>query len=361
MKGREWLTIEEERLRLNAPIKTMKELIILFPERTRRSIQWKIERLGIDRKKFVKLSRNDLWTENDYKILRRFGGIYNKKQLMELFKNRTWEGIQNKINELKIDRRKFKGECTQFLIPQPSKDFSWWLGALAGDGTISGNNVRLQVIDADFAKEFESIGRDIYNITPRFYFRHRQHRQNARGIYDACFCSKGMSQYLGDWSELNWPMTLKNKFGWILKEEQYISAFLSGYTDAEGYIEYHKKHSLRVNIAAQPKHIKKMLHQLCDTIKIKNVISQNGIRIGGINNLKRFAQLIRLSIKRKQDKLDLIKSIKIKHEDGYKKAQKLKKEGQKYKEISVTLGIPYQTVYSWFYKGYKPKKLEYPD
>ena len=263
------------------------------------------------------------------------------------------------LKNVPIKRKMIK--IKNFVQPSPSTDFAWWLGALAGDGHVAFDRVTLKVIDKDFANNFMKIGEDIFKIKSKLKEYLRQDPLIKRKLqYIIIFYSQRLSQYLGDWSWLNWNKTMENKFSWILGDQDYTSSFLSGYFDAEGSVVckyYKKQHRFLAKYAAQPEHIKRCLSNMLDKIKIKHSVYSEGIQICGLQNLKRFAALIKSSISRKQERLNAIKNIKVRYEEEYKLAQDLRTQNLKINQISKLLDVPLSTIEGWFYKKHKPHQI----
>lgn len=301
------------------------------------------------------------WTNEDIDLLKSVASIKNKNEILKLFQKRTWTAISLKINILKIDRIKFRNDFKNFIIPDESVDFAWWLGALAGDGHAAFDRIRLKVTDMDFANEFKNIGEKIFGV----YGDYKEKVDNDQKIkrklqYIITFYSQKLSNYLGDWSSLNWDKTLKDRFDWILEDKRYIAAFLSGYFDAEGSVVckfYKKQYLFRMKYAIEPDNIKLMISDMLERLGVENRVYNQSVSLYGLQNLKRFASAIKLSIKRKQDKLDIIKNIKVKYENEYKLAQEFRAQKLTTNQISKLLDVPIPTIEGWFYKGHKPYQI----
>ena len=301
------------------------------------------------------------WNHEEIQRLINYAPTSKKGELLKIFPDRTWRALNIKICRLGISRKQFQSEFKNFAQPIPSTDFAWWLGALAGDGHVAYDRITLKVTDKDFADHFKKVGEQIFKIKSSYKKYLRQDPKIKRKLqHIVTFYSQKLSQYLGDWSWLNWDKTLKNRFPWILDRQNFIVSFLSGYFDAEGSVvcKFHKKqHKFLVKYTAQPIHIKKFLNDLLGRLGIKSKIYAQGVYIYDIQNLKKFVLIIKSSIKRKQDRLNSIKSVKIRYEEEHKLAQNLRMQNLTINQISKLLTVPIPTIENWFYKGHKPNQI----
>ena len=309
----------------------------------------------------ISLTQSKRWDHEEIQRLLNYAPTSKKGELLKIFPDRTWRALNIKICRLGISRKQFQSEFKDFAQPVPSTDFAWWLGALAGDGHVAHDRVTLNVTDKDFADHFKKVGEQIFKIKSSYKEYLRQDPKIKRKLqYIIMFYSKKLSQYLGDWSWLNWDKTLKNRFPWILDKRNFITSFLSGYFDAEGSVIcgfYKRQHKFSVKYTAQPIHIKKFLNDFLGKLGIKSKIYAEGVYIYDIQNLRGFASFIKSSIKRKQKRLNSIKNIKIRYEGEYKLTQELRNQNLKSIHISMLLGIPKPTLDNWLYKGCKPNHI----
>ncbi len=239
------------------------------------------------------------WTNKEIEILNKFYSIKDKKFLLKYFKiinpNRTWLSIYKKANKLGLRKITYKNEIDYILkekystyplpvileevrifipsiiktaliaranrlglarktfawksqekeikIPKPSKDFAWFLGALAGDGNVRSDDkskhttyvVILSVTSRQFAFKFKEMGEKLFGIKASLKIHKKYKLENKwRKFWTVRFHSKKMVSFLGDWKENYWVNTLNQKFKWILDKPIYIRYFLSGLFDSDG-------------------------------------------------------------------------------------------------------------------------------
>lgn len=90
-----WTTKEESLLKENANIKTLEELQLLFPGRSKDSISRKLERLGLGYR-----SSDYLWTQEEENLLRKMAPQNRLEELVLLFPNRSENAIKVKIKNM---------------------------------------------------------------------------------------------------------------------------------------------------------------------------------------------------------------------------------------------------------------------
>lgn len=98
-----WTENEIALLKEKYPISTKKELLELFPDRSSKSISGKAEKMGI--KKVGELERKN-WTEEELDLIKVYYANSSKGEMLKLLPNRTWNEIQHKSSRLNI--RKYK-------------------------------------------------------------------------------------------------------------------------------------------------------------------------------------------------------------------------------------------------------------
>lgn len=132
------------------------------------------------------------------------------------------------INGLTRERRAAKLARVQTLL-QPSSDYAWMLGVLAGGGhnCLSAGNIMLSRTDRFLAQAFESTGVRLFRLNAS-----STHFQ--KGTVYPYFLSRPISLEIGEMKRHTWPETIANKHAWINQRDYYRWSFLAGLFDARG-------------------------------------------------------------------------------------------------------------------------------
>lgn len=105
-----WTDEEVKLLKEKYPISSKDELILLFPNRSYKSISGKADKL-----KLTKLDRDFPWTNEEDELLKSNYENCDEKTLLKLLPNRSWIGIQSRASKLKIRKyRKFTDQYTNW-------------------------------------------------------------------------------------------------------------------------------------------------------------------------------------------------------------------------------------------------------
>jgi len=223
-----------------------------------------------------------------------------------------------RANRLGLSRREYAAEMRQkkIKIPQASRELSWFLGVLAGDGYVSSLNdkskcyrVLLIVTSEEFVSQFAKIGESLFGIQPqlRNYNKYKL-KGRWRKYYECSFFSKRMVDFLGDWRENVWFRTFTDRFNWVWENKQYISAFMGGFFDSEGSIIYNKeKYTRRISFSILNKNTQKIIKKILEELGIKAKVYQKSIQIDGKVNVKKFTTNIESCIPKKKSRLGLVK------------------------------------------------------
>lgn len=310
------------------------------------------------------------WTNKEIKILKKYYAATPKNDLIKIFRkmdiDRTWLSIFKKANKLglkkitykeaidKILREKYNNtpiqsilkEVQKYLphinkkalvmranrlgltrreynariqqkkikIPRLSKELAWFLGVLAGDGYVSSLKDKSKCYRAlliatskEFVNQFAKNGKILFGIQPslRNYNKYKL-KGRWRKYYECSFTSKQMVEFLGDWKENIWFKTLTNRFNWIWNNKHYISAFLSGFFDSDGSINYNKeKYVRRISFSILNKDAKAIIKKILEELEIKPKVYKNGIQIDGKEKMKKFTVSIESCIPKKRSLLEL--------------------------------------------------------
>lgn len=118
-----WSEEEIKLLTENYPVKTIDELLLLFPNRNKSSITNKAQKLGLKKINPEKFMNKNLWSKEEINLLITNYKTKNNDELQKLFPNRTLKSIHDKAEDLHLKKReiiktKFKWteENTKFLI-----------------------------------------------------------------------------------------------------------------------------------------------------------------------------------------------------------------------------------------------------
>lgn len=256
--------------------------------------------------KILKEKYSNTSLETVLKEVKKYIPHLNKKALI-MRANRL--GLNRKAYATNLQQKKIK-------IPQPSKELAWFLGALAGDGYVSSledksksYRVLLIVTVEEFMKQFAKIGTVLFGIQPRLRNYNKYKLEGKwRKYYDCSFFSKRMVEFLGAWKENIWFKTLTCRFNWVCKNQQFISAFLSGFFDSDGSIKYNKeKYMRRISFSILDKNAQKTVKKMLGELRIKTKTYQHGIQIDGKENVKKLATYIKSYIPQKKKLLELVK------------------------------------------------------
>lgn len=128
----------------------------------------------------------------------------------------------------------------KFKKPRPSKNFAYFLGALAGDGYVSKKALILSVTQKDFALHFKDVGQSLFDMEASFYHR-KSDNPNHSDVYSVTFFSRDLAQWIGNFKGGSWHKTIEEKYSWILEKDYYKVSFFNGYFDSEGSVENMKK------------------------------------------------------------------------------------------------------------------------
>lgn len=135
MSNRIWTDEEVELLKKVYPIKSIEELCTIFPNKTSQQINKKAKNLKLKKDKlFIKeyrlkkslAARNDLWSEDELKLLQEYypiGGIYEVKKYLP---HKSKDGIRRKANSLGLSVSKNANQWDLLKITQSEKNpFVW--------------------------------------------------------------------------------------------------------------------------------------------------------------------------------------------------------------------------------------------
>lgn len=229
-----------------------------------------------------------------------------------------------------------------FIIPSPSVEFAWFLGALSGDGSSTyGDNtknhaLRLNVTSKEFRDKFEAIGNNIFGLRARLSEYSPQNPIHKK-VYTCSFYSRPIVDYLGDFRSDNWHKAMQERHSWVASDEIFSFGFITGYFDSEGSVN---KRKARLEITVAYKEPARYLLNLLQNQGIKAFISKNkgqtegigGVIVCGLEDVKRFAKNIYSCIPEKEERLTFYRNaerVGVPNEiiDAYNFALKVKQEG----------------------------------
>lgn len=123
---KKWTTDEEKWLGLNYSSKSCDE-IIKFLNRSWSSIEHRALRMGLKRRK-------DEWSLDDIRLLVSAYETANKKQLVELFPERTWLAIVRKAKSQGLLSRRQLRKSEVSVLLEDRIESNYWIGFLMADG-----------------------------------------------------------------------------------------------------------------------------------------------------------------------------------------------------------------------------------
>jgi intein-encoded DNA endonuclease-like protein len=286
--------------------------------------------------------------------------------------------VYSKLKKNNIKRRSHKEAANLALsknrikiyshnIPESSKTLTkekaYVIGVMCGDGYLhktknSSYQVAMQAIDKEFVEEFARCLEKIYKIKPTISFIKVKTR-NWNNKYQARTCRKliynNLLQYSPSFKTKEWiiPNEIKNS---NLKIQ---SAFLKGFFDSEGCIEYKSRRisGTSTNLNGL-KEIQKLLHNFNIRTKIQlknpkgNRSKVGSIRIQDRRSIETYAQHIGLTINRKKIVLEKAlteyKLYVTPHKESKKLVPKiieLRKKGLPYNRIAKEVNLSIGTVW----------------
>lgn len=280
-----WNDEEIEILKNNYGIIPNKELVKIL-NKSLSSIQHKVSNLKI---KF----NNYEWTENEINILKE--NYLNKtyKELSSLLPNRTKTSIDLKINRLGLKKSKYHYNQDYFENID-SEDKAYWLGFIYADGCvyIGENNsaelhIKLQEKDIDHLKKFNKCidgnieikkFKDVCNLNNKIY------DCCSIRIYSIKMCRDLISH--GAYKNKTFLLNMPN-----LKKEL-IKDFIRGYFDGDGCISMNsnKRKTIRIKFTSGCIEFLTQLREYLYLNDIKSYINKEknqntyNLNIGGIKN-----------------------------------------------------------------------------
>jgi len=228
-----------------------------------------------------------------------------------------------------------------------SKEKAYLLSVLAGDGwveTVPSYCIGLEVIDDDFRETFTEAIKTVYGIVCKILWNCRAYIHSKNVVAD--LLGYKVSFRTEDWSI---PEEVK------CASEEIWSSYLRGFADSEGYVKGSPLIELKsINIMGLLE-----IRELLNNLGIKSRIRTDNyhvyyVQITSKYNLNRFAKRIGFSIRRKQEKLNLILNRYIMtDEESWRPEQtskyfyeklvpqmiELRKKGNSYQKIADRLGL----------------------
>lgn len=304
---------------------------------------WSEDEINFLKDNFIKLTNEEL----SQKLKRTVGAVARKKYSLMMTKSMKWDR-QNVIerlkflynnlghsptsreinmilyqaclryfgsfNEAKIEAGLTITEPKYFNLPHVassmSTDFAYVLGASLGDAHIETHpgrkGVTLNVRDKDFALVFMTHLEKWSEKTPYFHL-------DKEGFYIVRTYSKEIAEFIKEFNledVLSAPMEIKRYF-------------LKGLFDSEGSVgisnlDIPRKASRHIGFYNSNKNLIRITHKVLKQLNIKHHINtrihsgfgskktQYEIIITGFRNISLFKKLVGFSIKRKEDKLDIL-------------------------------------------------------
>jgi hypothetical protein len=266
--------------------------------------------------------------------IERYTSIYELKNVIAGQKKAITYQLTPSLRKM---RKKSAGR-KEITVAEISRDYAWFLGALAGDGCSSYNrptNQRSRLIltvkESSFRDQFAEIGEQLFGIEAKLGKQVISDRNKMwNDVYSATFNSVELVDLLGDFRSEQWPDTVKERHDWILSERDYLWGFLGGYFDAEGSISnpvIEKRddqikskqvcHRLRYAIAYRD--VAAFVMELLRLVDLGSSIEKSnekregigGIAVYGIENLNRFATNVHSTIPEKERRLDMYRNAEF--------------------------------------------------
>jgi len=260
-------------------------------------------------------------------------------------------------------------------IPESAKKLTeekaYILGVLAGDGYFSYGSKRrkypgtigLSATDKEFVDEFAGCLRHVYGLEPSRFTKgkkaHNRKLSHVAEIYSV-EVAKDMFSYGVNFGSKSWmvPETIKEAPSEIKR------SYLRGFFDSEGTVYFREDGDRYIAAFSTNLEGLKEIGKLLTDIEIEYKISQEvwyyKIKISKRGNLRKFAELVGFTIKRKMQKLEQALSAykctpSAEIDALVPKMIKMRKQGMLYYQIGEALGVHGTTVHK------RLSKLRTPD
>lgn len=208
----------------------------------------------------------------------------------------------------------------------PSREFAWIIGVLAGGGSVEldGKRIAVDSVDTDFLEQFKTLGESALRLNARYRTKKTEKGIEPKGVV---FYSTNLVRVLGDLRRPFWPRTILEKHGWILQNEEYIWGFLEGIFDRIGHIEnLSRKGRVRKELTFRTVYlgIANFLAELLTRVGVKRVSYDYdkrhregiiGIKLHGKNTFL-VAQNIHSKIPEKEDRLQVYRRLAFKSQSS---------------------------------------------
>jgi DNA-binding transcriptional regulator WhiA len=305
--AKDWSTKELNLLKQNYLKLNKQKLLELFKPFNR---SW----LSIYRKAYRLDLRRPIYKEQVDRILKEkysnTGLNTLLKEIRRILPSITDEALRARGQRLGLSRREFANLKSRkdVKLPKPSNKLAWFLGVLAGDGYVTplknksnSYHVGLITISKEFATKFNRIGEKLFGIKPT-WSSYKAYKLNSkwRNYYACRFLSKTLAEYFGNWYENSWPETLNSKFSWVIKDENYLANFLSGYFDSDGNIRKNYSRAYRIYIAIKKQETQIYIKNLFSKLDVKSVAYSNGLWINGFEKCTIAARYLKSCIPHKE-------------------------------------------------------------
>ncbi|RTL01284.1 MAG: hypothetical protein EKK57_05045 [Proteobacteria bacterium] len=208
-----------------------------YLNRTGQAIRMKAMYLNVNKKIYRE------WNQEDIDKLIKHYQSKTKKELLEIFPDRTWSKIKSKATNLKIARQRknpdiINGDCSKLL--EETNEAYYWIGFLLADGHFSKENrlkCSLSVVDANHLEKLSNLLQTHSKIYKRKLCKDACNRNDTINIsvMDKFFIGKIKEKFDIDNNKTENPPNLS--FYRSLPVHLFIS-LLIGFIDGDGHIAF---------------------------------------------------------------------------------------------------------------------------
>ena len=242
-----------------------------------------------------------------------------------------------------------------------TKEKAYILGVLAGDGYFSYGSMRrkypgtigLSATDKEFVDEFASCLEQVYGLkSSRFTKGKKAHNRKPSYVAEiySVEVAKDMFSYGVNFGSKSWmvPEAIKRA------QLEIKRSYLRGFFDSEGTVYFRENRDRYVAAFSTNLEGLKKIGKLLAGIEIESKISQEAwyykIKISKRENLRKFAELVGFTIKRKMRKLEQALSAykctpSAEVDALVPKMARMRKQGMSFSEIEKKLGVDKTTVH----------------
>lgn len=230
----------------------------------------------------------------------------------------------------------------------PSSGTAWIIGALTGSGHVNAKSGRITLgsKDLEMLQEFKSVSQRALGVSASLketVIRAKEGRETKRRFVN--INNKAGAAYLGDLRQDRWVDTVASKHKWIQLSDRYTWSFLEGLFEVRGDIYIYDPGARLMVIKTASLSGANFISELMVRAGIKDphirhsAITKegvDGVMLGETKDLYTFAQNIHSQIRRKEEKLKLLraKQFRLWRPNNYSDEQIL----EEWKQIILSLG-----------------------